>query len=153
MPVLIKRAYDPPAEADGVRILVDRLWPRGVSKAAARIDHWLKDLAPSDALRKWFGHDPARWDTFKTRYFKELSGQTALAGLRKLARSGRVTLVYAAKDEEHNNAVALREFLGRRAAPKRSPAGATRGAAAAAAARQRPSHPKGMKSARPARRS
>ena len=152
MPVLIKRAYDPPAEADGVRILVDRLWPRGVNKAAARIDHWLKDLAPSDELRKWFGHDPARWDTFKRRYFKELSGQTeVLAGLRKLARSGRVTLVYAAKDVEHNNAVALREFLGRRAAPKRSPARESGGGGGAV--RQRPSHPKSMKSARSARRS
>src|SRR3954451_4810678 len=120
MPVLIKRAYDPPAEAHGVRILVDRLWPRGVSKAAARIDHWLKDLAPSDGLRKWFGHDPARWGEFRKRYFRELSGQGGtLAELRKLARRGRVTLVYAAKDEEHNDAVALREFLSRRAAPKR----------------------------------
>src|SRR3954470_3249705 len=128
MPVLIKRAYDPPAETDGVRILVDRLWPRGVSKAAAHIDHWLKDLAPSDALRKWFGHDPSRWDAFKARYFKELSGRAeAVSELRKLARSGRVMLVYAAKDVEHNNAVALREFLGRRAAPKRSPARATGG--------------------------
>src|SRR5436853_6859476 len=105
MPISIKRAYDPPAEADGVRVLVDRLWPRGASKAAARIDQWLKDLAPSGGLRKWFGHDPARWGEFRKRYFKELSGQAeALAGLRKLARSGRVTLVYAAKDEEHNDA-------------------------------------------------
>jgi len=123
MPISIKRAYEPPSDEDGVRVLVDRLWPRGVSKAAARIDHWLKDLAPSDGLRKWFGHDPARWGEFRKRYFRELSGQGGtLAELRKLARRGRVTLVYAAKDEEHNDAVALREFLSRRAAPKRASA-------------------------------
>jgi uncharacterized protein YeaO (DUF488 family) len=123
MSVSIKRAYEPPSDEDGVRVLVDRLWPRGVSKAAARIDHWLKDVAPSDGLRKWFGHDPARWGEFRKRYFRELSGQGGtLAELRKLARRGRVTLVYAAKDEEHNDAVALRELLSRRAAPKRASA-------------------------------
>jgi uncharacterized protein YeaO (DUF488 family) len=123
MPFSIKRAYDPPADADGVRILVDRLWPRGVSKAAAHIEHWLKDLAPSDALRKWFDHDPARWEAFKARYFKELSGRAeAVSELRKFARSGPVTLVFAAKDAEHNNAVALKEFLGRRPSQGRPPA-------------------------------
>lgn len=130
MPVSIKRAYEAPSDQDGVRVLVDRLWARGVSKAAARIDKWLKDLAPSDDLRKWFGHDPARWDAFKARYFKELSGRAEpLAELRKLARRGPVTLVYAAKDAEHNNAVALREILVRR--PSR------RGPSAAPAAKGR----------------
>ena len=138
MPISIKRAYDPASDADGVRVLVDRLWPRGVSKASARIHQWLKDLAPSNGLRKWFGHDPARWDEFRKRYFKELSGQAeALAELRKLARRGRVTLVYAAKDEEHNDAVALREFLGRRAAPKRTSA-RTAGGRGAAVRQRRP---------------
>src|SRR5256714_15352580 len=139
MPVSIKRAYDPPDDADGVRLLVDRLWPRGVSKAAARIDHWLKDLAPSDGLRKWFGHDPARWDVFKARYFKELNGHAeARSELRKLARTGRVTLVYAAKDPEHNNAAALKEFLGR--PPSRRRSSATRATRGRRAAVQRRSH-------------
>ena len=128
MPVSTKRAYEPPIDEDGVRVLVDRLWPRGVSKAAARIDHWMKDLAPSDALRKWFGHDPDRWGAFKARYFKELRGHAeALAELRKLAKRGRVTLVYAAKDVAHNNAVALQEFMGRRRTPTARAAGQAHG--------------------------
>ena len=114
MALQLKRAYDPPAKTDGVRILVDRLWPRGVAKASAKIDHWLKDIAPSTALRKWFGHDPAKWAEFKKRYRRELKANPqAVAELRKLIRKETATLVYAAKDEEHNHAVALQEYLAR----------------------------------------
>ena len=114
MALNLKRAYDPPAKTDGVRILVDRLWPRGVSKASAKIDHWLKDVAPSTSLRKWFGHDPARWAEFRKRYARELQANPdAVVELRKLSRKGKVTLVYGAKDEEHNHAVALRDYLAR----------------------------------------
>lgn len=110
----IKRAYDPPAAGDGIRVLVDRLWPRGLSKEKARIDEWVKDIAPSDALRRWFGHDPDKWAEFERRYAEELSRPEAKAGigsLRDLAAGKPVTLVFSAADEEHNNAVALREFL------------------------------------------
>jgi uncharacterized protein YeaO (DUF488 family) len=109
----LKRAYEAPADSDGTRVLVDRLWPRGVSKAKARIDVWLKDVAPSTQLRKWFGHDPAKWPEFQRRYRAELKGSPALAELRKLARQGHVTLVYGAKDEEHNDAVVLAKLLRR----------------------------------------
>lgn len=110
--VRLKRAYDQPAAADGKRILVDRLWPRGVKKDAAAIDQWAKDIAPSDALRKWFGHDPARWSEFRRRYIAELRGHAAeLDALRALARHGPVTLVYGARDEEHNQAVVIRDLL------------------------------------------
>lgn len=110
--VRIKRIYDEPAAEDGQRILVDRLWPRGISKDKARIDEWLKEIAPSDELRKWFGHDPARWEEFRERYRQELEAKAELvAGLRKLAAEGTVTLLFAAKDEEHNNAVELKEML------------------------------------------
>ena len=112
----IKRAYEVPARDDGVRILVDRIWLRGVSKAAARIDQWRKELAPSTALRKWFGHDPARWAEFKRRYFAELETQReSLDEVRTLAKDKTVTLIYSAKDAEHNQAVALREFFKSRA--------------------------------------
>ena len=108
----LKRAYAPPEVGDGVRVLVDRLWPRGVKKADAAVDHWMKAIAPSKELREWFAHDPARWDAFRDRYAKELDTQPELlAQLRELARAGTVTLVYAAHDEAHNNAVALRERL------------------------------------------
>ncbi|MGD9787149.1 MAG: DUF488 domain-containing protein [Sulfuricellaceae bacterium] len=108
----LKRAYEPPTSDDGFRVLVDRLWPRGVSKDAARIGLWLKEAAPSDELRKWFGHDPARWEEFKRRYFLELArNPEALAPLLGEVRRGPVTLVYAAKDETHNNAVALKAFI------------------------------------------
>ena len=114
MPLKLKRAYEKPAEGDGYRALVDRVWPHGISKAAAKIDRWAKDVAPSTALRKWFGHDPARWTEFKRRYFAELKEQReALDELRKLAKTRTVTLVYGAKDEEHNQAVALLEYLNR----------------------------------------
>lgn len=110
--VMLKRAYDKPAAADGTRILVDRLWPRGVTKDAAAIDQWAKDIAPSDALRTWFGHDPARWSEFRRRYTAELRGHAAeLDELRALARHGPVTLVYGARDEEHNQAVVIRDLL------------------------------------------
>jgi uncharacterized protein YeaO (DUF488 family) len=130
--IRIKRAYEPPASADGMRILVDRLWPRGVTKEALAIERWIKEIGPSDALRRWFGHDVERWDEFRRRYAVELTKQTELlAELRSLARRGTLTLVYAARDDAHNNAVVLRDVLtrarrGAQAAPKRGRASATR---------------------------
>ena len=110
--IRIKRAYEPAAGADGTRILVDRLWPRGVSKATLAVARWIKEIGPSDALRRWFGHDPDRWAEFQRRYKVELAKQSALlAKLRGLARQSRLTLVYAARDEAHNNAVVLRDTL------------------------------------------
>ena len=110
--IRLKRAYEPPAANDGVRILVDRLWPRGVRKANAAINQWMKDIAPSTALRKWFGHDPARWEEFRRRYVEELCEHPEqLTRLRTLAREGRITLVYSAHDEQHNDAVVLRGVL------------------------------------------
>ncbi len=111
----VKRVYDPPAKSDGLRILVDRLWPRGLSKQSAKIDHWLRDVAPSNRLRKWFSHDPAKWEEFRKRYTKELdSNPEAVADLCKLLSKRKVTLLFAAKDAEHNNAVAIRDYLARR---------------------------------------
>jgi uncharacterized protein YeaO (DUF488 family) len=110
--ILIKRAYDPPSHDDGARVLIDRLWPRGIKKESLAVDQWAKALAPSTALRQWFGHDPARWQEFRQRYAAELRPHAELLDtLRTLARKGPVTLVYGAHDETHNNAVALREFL------------------------------------------
>ncbi|AAR36832.1 DUF488 domain-containing protein [Geobacter sulfurreducens] len=110
--VRVKRIYDEPATEDGTRVLVDRLWPRGIAKDKARIDEWLKEIAPSDELRQWFGHDPARWDEFRERYRRELDAKAELLdGLRKLAAGGTVTLLFAAKDEQHNNAVVLKDIL------------------------------------------
>jgi uncharacterized protein YeaO (DUF488 family) len=110
--IQFKRAYEPPAPDDGCRILVDRLWPRAVSKDAAQIDLWLKELAPSAELRKWFGHDPCKWAEFRMRYFRELDERPdAVAQLRAIIRKGPVTLVYGARDQEHNDAVALKEYL------------------------------------------
>ena len=110
--VRLKRAYEPASAADGTRILIDRLWPRGVKKADAAIDQWLKDIAPSTALRKWFGHDPARWAEFRKRYAVEIRAhREQLDQLRALARQGSITLVFSAHDELHNDAVALRDFL------------------------------------------
>ena len=110
--VKLKRAYERPADDDGVRILVDRLWPRGVRKADAAIDRWVKEVAPSTALRKWFGHDPARWEGFRQRYVEELRVHPEeLERLRALARKGTITLVYSAHDELHNDAVVLRQRL------------------------------------------
>ena len=114
MSLKIKRAYEEPARSDGSRVLVDRIWPRGVSKAQAKIDQWRKEIAPSTALRKWFGHDPARWVEFKQRYFAELDAQgEALEELRKLAHVKTVTLIFGAKDTEHSQAAALKEYLER----------------------------------------
>jgi uncharacterized protein YeaO (DUF488 family) len=110
--IRLKRAYEKPSKQDGLRILVERLWPRGIRKDQAQIDLWLKDLAPSTELRKWFGHDPAKWDEFQKRYRSELEDKGDLLVLLKYRTGeGAVTFVYAAKDEEHNSAVALKEFL------------------------------------------
>lgn len=112
MKLRIKRAYEPASPEDGSRFLVDRLWPRGVRKDALALTAWLKDIAPSDALRRWFGHDPARWTEFRRRYRAELKTQrTALQPLREALKRGSVTLVYSAHDEAHNQAVVLREYL------------------------------------------
>ncbi len=110
--IRIKRIYEPPAATDGRRVLVDRLWPRGVSKDEAKVDEWLKEIAPSNELRTWFGHDPAKWAEFRTRYRDEIKGHGELLDrLRTEAHKGTVTLLFAAKDEEHNNAVVLKELL------------------------------------------
>jgi uncharacterized protein YeaO (DUF488 family) len=110
--VRLKRVYEPAAPEDGMRILIDRLWPRGLRKADAAIDRWMKDIAPSTELRRWFGHDPVRWPAFHRRYIEELQQQAAAVDeLRELARGGPVTLVFAAHDETQNNATALREAL------------------------------------------
>lgn len=110
--VRIKRAYEPPSPRDGTRVLVDRLWPRGVKKADAGIAQWMKEIAPSNELRKWFGHDPERWQEFRRRYKAELARKRELVGqLREIARQGPLTLVYSAHDEVHNQAVVLREKL------------------------------------------
>jgi uncharacterized protein YeaO (DUF488 family) len=111
----LKRAYDKSSADDGVRILVERLWPRGLTKAKAALDLWIRDVAPSPDLRKWFGHDPARWKQFKQRYWKELKyKKDDVDVLRRKARQGRVTFIYAAHDEEHNGALALKEFIQQR---------------------------------------
>ncbi|HET7785188.1 MAG TPA: DUF488 domain-containing protein [Myxococcales bacterium] len=117
--VRIKRAYEPASSRDGDRVLVDRLWPRGVRKADLRLDAWLKDVAPSPELRRWFGHDPERFGEFAVRYRRELRtgvAAKALAGLVRRASGRRVTLVYGAHDETHNGAVVLREIIERRTA-------------------------------------
>jgi uncharacterized protein YeaO (DUF488 family) len=112
--VRLKRAYEAPAAADGYRVLVDRLWPRGVSRERARLDEWARELAPSSGLRTWFGHDPARFAEFRRRYRVELAAQEAkLRELQGRARRGALTLVYGARDEEHNDAVVLAELLRR----------------------------------------
>ncbi|EMA54476.1 DUF488 domain-containing protein [Halococcus thailandensis] len=111
MPIQTKRIYEEPDPEDGTRVLVDRLWPRGVSKEDAALDRWAKDAAPSDELRNWFDHDPERWDEFKERYRDELSDRDVVDELRELADGGTVTLLYAATDREHNNAVVLRDVL------------------------------------------
>lgn len=115
MAIKLKRVYDPPAASDGHRVLVDRLWPRGLKKTAAKVDEWLRDIAPSNELRKWFGHDVDRWPEFKKRYSAELkaSGEV-LRDLAKKAKKQTVTLLFGAKDDEHNNAVVLRDYLKRR---------------------------------------
>ena len=110
--IKVKRIYEPAELGDGFRVLVDRIWPRGVRKDEAAVDLWLKDVAPSTALRRWFGHDPGRWAEFRRRYRAELQERPdALALLRDKAAAGAVTLGYAARDPEHNNAVALKDVL------------------------------------------
>ncbi len=116
-----KRAYEPASKEDGERILVERLWPRGVKKGELRLDRWIKDIAPSTALRQWFQHDTAKWSEFRRRYFRELERHEEIwEPLLGLARRGRVTLVYSAHDTEHNNAVALQEFLKSKAKPRKA---------------------------------
>jgi uncharacterized protein YeaO (DUF488 family) len=112
--VKLKRVYDPPGKTNGTRILVDRLWPRGLTKERAKIDLWLKEIAPSTELRKWFGHDPKKWTEFRRRYRTELkSHPEELELIKRKAREGTVTLLYGARDQEHNEAVVLQEILGR----------------------------------------
>jgi uncharacterized protein YeaO (DUF488 family) len=110
--VTLKRAYEHPARSDGTRVLIDRLWPRGIKKSEARIGEWMKDIAPSTSLRKWFGHDPARWAEFQRRYEAEVRQHPEyLERLRSLAREGPLTLVFSAHDEAHNDAVVLRDMI------------------------------------------
>jgi uncharacterized protein YeaO (DUF488 family) len=114
MKIGLKRVYEPPGAEDGTRVLVDRLWPRGLTRQRARVDLWMKEIAPSAELRTWFGHDPAKWVEFKRRYRAELAHNKVLvAQLKAEAKKARVTLVYGAKDEEHNDAVVLLEVLSR----------------------------------------
>jgi uncharacterized protein YeaO (DUF488 family) len=108
----LKRAYEPASRSDGTRLLVERLWPRGLSKAALRVDAWLKDAGPSTELRQWFNHDPDKWPGFRTRYFRELDSRPeAWRPIVTAARRGAVTLIYSSRDAEHNNAVALKDYL------------------------------------------
>lgn len=110
--IQVKRVYEKPAKSDGVRFLVDRLWPRGVKKGALQLDGWVKEVAPSDALRRWFGHTPEKWTVFQKRYFAELDQKReAWEPILEAARRGNVTLLFGARDAEHNNAVALRDYL------------------------------------------
>jgi uncharacterized protein YeaO (DUF488 family) len=114
--IRLKRAYDKPASSDGARFLVDHLWPRGLKKSGLRLQDWVKEVAPSTELRKWFAHDPAKWKEFQRRYFSELNKKSeALQPLSQAAYDGDVTLVFAARDLEHNNAVALKTYLEGRA--------------------------------------
>jgi len=119
--IKLKRAYEPVGRDDGVRFLVERLWPRGVKKNALRLEAWLKDVAPSTELRKWFRHDPAKWSEFQRRYRAELDANAgALEPILKAARRGRVALVYSSHDQDHNNAVVLKAYLESRLASKRT---------------------------------
>jgi uncharacterized protein YeaO (DUF488 family) len=110
--IKLKRVYEPASPDDGVRILVERLWPRGIKKDALKVDAWLKDVAPSDGLRRWFGHEPKKWNGFLDRYFAELDANPQTwESVAKAAGRGRVTLIYSSRDTEHNNAVALKDYL------------------------------------------
>ena len=110
--IKLKRVYEAASRDDGVRILVERLWPRGIKKDALNLDTWLKNVAPSDGLRQWFGHDPKKWNGFRDRYFAELEANPQTwESVAKTARRGRVTLIYSSRDMEHNNAVALKDYL------------------------------------------
>ena len=114
--VVIKRVYEPAKAGDGTRVLVDRVWPRGVSRERAALDRWMPEVAPSAELRRWFGHDPDRWPAFRERYRGELTGSPHLADLIAIARRGRLTLLYSARDEERNQAVVLAEVISERLA-------------------------------------
>ncbi len=115
MAIQLKRAYEKPAKSDGFRVLIDRLWPRGVRKEDLKLDLWLKDLGPSTALRKWFGHDPEKWEEFRKRYFRELdSHPEEIRQLRAKMRDGPLTLVFGSKEERFNDATALKEYLAKR---------------------------------------
>ena len=123
MVIQMRRVYEPPAPGDGYRVLIDRIWPRGVRKEEARLDAWLKELAVSPELRRWFGHDPARWGEFRERYRRELRAPERRGCLQELAeraRAGPVTIVYGARDAEHNNAVVLAEVLAEALASSRA---------------------------------
>jgi uncharacterized protein YeaO (DUF488 family) len=122
--IRIKRIYDPPDENDGMRVLVDRIWPQGISRFDAKLDLWAQEVAPSTDLRKWFGHKPERWKEFQKRYRAELKGNQALGELRSLVRRKQATLLYGARDTEHNHALVLRALLSRlaRKTQKASPA-------------------------------
>jgi uncharacterized protein YeaO (DUF488 family) len=110
--IKLKRAYEEPSRDDGARILVERLWPRGLTKERAAVELWLKEVAPSPELRKWYSHDPAKWEQFQKRYWKELEdNEEAVQLLKQKGKQGTVTLVYAARDEEHNSALVLKRFL------------------------------------------
>jgi uncharacterized protein YeaO (DUF488 family) len=112
MTIDIKRVYEEPADSDGTRILVDRLWPRGLTKEKARVDVWLKEIAPSTELRKWFNHEPSKWSEFKKKYQAELrANPETITALKRLLANGKATIVYGAKDEEHNDAVVIKEYL------------------------------------------
>jgi uncharacterized protein YeaO (DUF488 family) len=118
----LKRAYEPVSRTDGMRVLVERLWPRGVSKAELQLDGWIKDVAPSTELRRWFSHDPTKWPEFRARYFRELDSRPeSWRPLLSAARRGTVTLVYSSHDEEHNNAVALEDYLQTKERRRRRP--------------------------------
>lgn len=113
--ITLKRAYESASRTDGTRVLVERLWPRGVTKAKLQVEAWLKDVAPSTGLRKWFGHDPEKWNEFRRRYRRELDAhREAWQPIVSAARRGRVTLVYSSHDTHHNNAVALRDYLAKK---------------------------------------
>ena len=112
MSIILKRIYDKPSSSDGVRILVDRLWPRGVSKVKAKLDFWFKDIAPSTELRKWFDHDPKKWPGFKKKYRTELgANDAAMKEFKKMIKGRKVTLLYGAKDHDHNEAIVIKEYV------------------------------------------
>jgi uncharacterized protein YeaO (DUF488 family) len=134
MPITVKRVYDPPSSSDGLRVLVDRLWPRGLSKATAKIDLWVRELAPSNELRRWYAHEAGKWPEFKRRYFSELKTRTQdLNSLRRDASKHKITLLFASKEPRLNNAFALKQFLEARARtrakPRRARTAARRGSA------------------------
>lgn len=120
--IQLKRVYDPPSSTDGTRFLIERLWPRGMKKTSLRFDAWLREVGPSTSLRRWFSHDPKKWDMFRRRYFSELRQNAEVwAPILKAARQGRVTLLFSSHDTEHNNALALKEFLDARMNSKGAP--------------------------------